>query len=158
MRDRCAKCNRALKPQDHIWRVRVRRGRGPFGGARICFGAYCEQCAEKHIEFYSYYKAKPCDNCGRMVHDTVWRVPRRYVYCCEHCQLTYQSKRLAAAARQRRADARDPSRPCLECGECFEPERADAQYCCSAHRQLAYRKRKAVTFSEQEAMLPIRKP
>jgi hypothetical protein len=46
-------------------------------------------------------------------------------------------------AWERRGEAKRilTTRPCVGCGETFEPTRADAQYCSSACRQQAYRHR-----------------
>jgi hypothetical protein len=136
----CATCKRTFRPNDPVWRCRVGVGRGFFGGWRTAIDPVCAQCASDDLDLREY-STGPCDNCGRTVHDAAWRFPRRYRYCCQRCELTHQSARLAAAARQRRADARGPSRPCLECGEHFALRRADSQYCSAPCKQKAYRKR-----------------
>ena len=83
----------------------------------------------------------PCASCGRMVHNTESRWQRRWTFCSDACQRRHQSTYQAGIARVRRAEARGVSRPCEECGEHFEPTRADARFCSSACRQKAHRKR-----------------
>lgn len=70
----------------------------------------------------------------------------RHHFCSEACKRKQASQRYAAIARQRRAEARGPSRQCAVCGEPFEPARADARYCSPACKQKAYRVR--VTLNE----------
>jgi hypothetical protein len=47
--------------------------------------------------------------------------------------------------RLRRAEARGATRVCAECGETFEPTRADAKFCSGGCKQKAYRKRVTLT-------------
>jgi hypothetical protein len=136
--EHCATCKRILRSDEPVWRKRVGIGRGMFGGRRTAIVPVCEQCIGDDPCVHS---VGPCKNCGRTVHDTAWPFPRRFIYCCHHCELTHQSARLAAASRQRRADARGSSRSCVECGDHFEPRRTDSQYCSTACKQKAYRKR-----------------
>lgn len=76
-----------------------------------------------------------CAECERPVFmpqaDGRYRV---HAFCCKRCEVDYYSR------EQRLARALDP-RPCVECGETFQPKRKDAMYCGAACKQRAYRKR-----------------
>lgn len=154
--DSCPKCKRALQADEPIWRVRMRRpGRTIFGLPRMktSIEPICRQCASECVDLREY-SSGPCANCGRVVHDAAWRFSRRYRYCCHHCELTDQSARAASAARQRRAEARGPSRACVECGETFEPSRADARFCSARCKQKAYRRR-ALRLANEKLIAPF---
>jgi hypothetical protein len=142
--DKCGKCQCALRADEPVWRRLVGIGRGYFGGWRTAIVPVCERCATSDRDLPEYSTGS-CGNCGRTVHDTTWRrFPRRWVFCCDACRSQHQSAYQAAIARQRRADARGPSRPCLACGEHFEPTRTDAHFCSGACRQKHYRLHRAL--------------
>lgn len=162
---RCAKCGRKLKASEPVWRARFRNGLGLYGqGAEL--GAHCEKCRPDDREYdfdpsgklitrwiaRKYYLLGPCDNCGREVNTCELR-RAQWVFCSEACQRRRLAIHYAALARQQRAEARGPSRACAECGEHFEPVRANSVYCSGACRQKAYRKR--VTVAKSEALLRI---
>jgi hypothetical protein len=134
----CVKCGRKLKASEPVWRARFRYGLGR--GAEL--GAHCEKCRPDDREYYSL---GPCANCGRAVNTSEqrWR-PRLWSFCSEKCQRLHLSIHQATLARQRRAEARGATRVCADCGEHFEPVRADSLYCSGACRQKAYRKRVTV--------------
>ncbi len=137
----CAHCRRQLHKDEPVWRQRTILGRGLFGW-RIVVAPFCEQCKSKYRDFCS---ARPCASCGRPVHNSERRSHRQRTYCSDECRRRHQSNYQAAIARQCRAEARGPSRACVECREHFEPTRADAQFCSARCKQKAYRKRVTVT-------------
>jgi hypothetical protein len=134
----CAQCGRELKADEPVWRQYMRIGPGFFGGTSYAIAPVCEPCRSNYTEFAG---PRPCLNCGRPVHQELSRRFRLHCVCCSDCGDAVRIK----AARDKRAQDREPAPPCLECFETFEPTRADAQFCSSACRQRAYRKRKAVT-------------
>lgn len=139
---RCVKCGRRLKASEPVWRARFRNGLGLYGqGAEL--GAHCEKCRPDDRE---YFLLGPCDSCGREVNTSEQRCGRhrQWVFCSEACQRRHLSIHYAALARQQRAEARGATRVCADCGEHFEPVRADSLYCSGACRQKAYRKRVTV--------------
>jgi len=139
----CAHCERPLKAGEPVWRRLLSLGPGFFGGWSRTVAPICERCGSScHIEFRG---PQPCENCGRSVHQEYNRRFYRHTFCCEVCVRAF----FATAARLRRAEERDP-RPCAQCGETFEPTRKDARFCSGACKQLAYRKRQAVTGRKSE--------
>jgi hypothetical protein len=128
-----------LQPREPVWRRRMGLGYGFFGRWHWTVAPFCEQHSGPRHEVHS---SGPCENCGRLVHNTEGWKPRRRVYCCERCKLAQQ----ATMARGRRTQARGATRVCAECGETFEPPRADAKFCSVRCKQKAYRKR--VTLDE----------
>ena len=95
--------------------------------------AYCEACVEKwHPSWLERRNPpKPCEaGCGVLV--SYWGYVNRS--CCS----SYCSE-IARNIRRRKARAT----VCEECGAGFTPSRSDGRYCSPAHRQKAYRKRKA---------------
>jgi endogenous inhibitor of DNA gyrase (YacG/DUF329 family) len=128
----CARCGRALGHDDPVWRYRIRKPIAPFCG-RTTVAPFCEEC---QLTWRSVRTSGQCEGCGRLVHNTEG-FGRRRVYCSKRCELLRQH----AIARQRRAEARGASRACGECGEHFEPSRADAHFCSVRCKQKAYRKR-----------------
>jgi hypothetical protein len=72
----------------------------------------------------------PCEHCGQPV---VLTPRRRRVWCSELCANAWY--------HGRRPKVQHPAKPCTECGNTFEPVRADSVYCSQACRQRAYRHR-----------------
>jgi hypothetical protein len=133
----CAQCERQLTATEPVWRKQLKTGRGFFGGCRTVIAPICEACAERsHLDVWS---SGPCENCGRMVHETQ-RHRRRHHYCCDDCREQQELPAAYAHARQRRAEVRGSSRPCAVCGEHFEPARSDAQFCSARCKQKAWRR------------------
>jgi hypothetical protein len=141
----CGGCGHKLRDGEPVWRYQKKTAPGMFGGWYSALAPFCAKCRLDHWEVY---ESRECATCGRPVHNTDRR-GRRWVFCCDQCRAQHQSSRQAAVARERRAEARDVSRPCLECGEHFEPRRADSKYCSPACKQKAYRKR--VTDNEYDS-------
>ena len=129
----CVKCSRALTLQEPIWRGYAALGYGPFGRWSRTVAPYCEQCAST---WRGFAPGKPCEHCGRTVHNKSTHRRRSRTFCGERCE----EQAASTSARQKRAEARTP-RPCQCCGETFEPARADLVYCSPACRQQAYRRR-----------------
>jgi hypothetical protein len=129
----CARCGSVLTADAPVWRDYFKQGRGVFGGTQWTVAPVCERCRSKWRE---YRDPRPCENCGRNVHQQNNLRSHRRTFCCEDCKKVVS----IAAARRRRADARG-ARRC----ETFEPPRADGRFCSSACRQRAYRRRRAAT-------------
>ena len=129
----CGACGRILAPGEPVWRPRISLGRSLLSGA---WGHWqivpvCAECTPIQGE-----PARPCQGCGRPVHDE-WRLPpREHVSCCDACE----PKAKAASARAKRAKKREGT-VCVSCGKSFTPSRNDAEYCSSVCRQRAYRRR-----------------
>jgi hypothetical protein len=147
----CGKCSRALRPDEPVWRTRV-----SYSALTIVFGMpctnamivpLCEQCRSDDREVYT---SGPCECCGRTVHNTEPRWHRKHNYCSDNCKQRHESDCQSAIARQQRAEARGPTRVCEQCGEHFEPVRADARFCSGVCKQRAYRKR--VTLSKSNSL------
>ena len=129
----CATCAREIAPGEPIWRVRMDLGRSWLGWSTV-LAPQCEECVWTGRGFRP---AKPCESCGRPVHNERDGNIRRHTYCSETC-----SRRMAPArARERRAEARGRTRACLMCSEHFEPARADARFCSGVCKQRACRRR-----------------
>lgn len=128
----CGKCGRALTAEAPVWRARLPLGYGPFGRWQQRMAPVCADCASKWRRFRP---PRPCENCGRPVHqEDNFRSHRRTFWTCERATR-------ATTARQERLDARG-TRPCEHCGETFEPTRTDARFCSFPCKQRAYRRRK----------------
>jgi hypothetical protein len=129
----CAKCARALKSAEPIWRESLSLGRGWFGGWRTTVAPVCQSCAS---EWSTYHPPSPCEGCGRPVHNEKTFRVRFLTFCCERCRRRAQ----ASHAREQRCSARS-TRTCGMCGETFEPARTDAKFCSPRCKQKAYRQR-----------------
>ena len=138
----CFRCDHIFRPDEAVFRERCVVGPGLFGHD---FRKVLPVCASCRLR--TCFEAEPCEHCGRLVYYTEWHLGRRRVFCCEKCPKAHHSARLAARARQRRAEARGPSRPCAACGQNFEPSRAEARFCSGTCRQRAYRKDRASRMS-----------
>jgi predicted nucleic acid-binding Zn ribbon protein len=147
----CAGCGRELGNDEAVGRARIFFGRGFFGRWRNVVAPFCGQCLEQHLQ-RAYGRGVcatgKCEGCGRTVHETERRWHARHHFCSDACRRKHESQRSAAIARQRRAEARGPSRQCVVCNEAFEPARADARYCSPACKQKAHRDRYRVTLNE----------
>jgi hypothetical protein len=115
----CFRCEHAFGADEAVYRERCFVGGG--GGYQSL--PVCAPCSTRPS-----IETAPCAQCGQTVHHTE-RLDRRRTYCCEACARQHRTALIAARARQKRADARGPSRPCRTCGEHFEARRADAAYC-----------------------------
>jgi hypothetical protein len=149
----CGRCGRKLKPDAPVWRDRVPTS-GFFGRSGSTVTPICQKCHDReekrNREFErkydfprrreEYEKAKPCEGCGRPVHDISDMVNREHTACSELCRRKVLSAVGAAAARQRRAATRAP-RACEGCDKVFTPRRADARFCGDPCKQRAYRRR-----------------
>jgi hypothetical protein len=136
----CGDCGRKLRDGEPVWRERKCTGVFVICGIRFrptAFAPFCAECRSEDLKAWTFGE---CETCGRLVYYTERpRGHRRWAFCCDDCQSQHQSAYQAAIARQRRAEARGPSRPCLECGEHFEPTRADAKFCSGRCKQKHYR-------------------
>jgi len=140
----CGGCGRDFQPNEPVWRIRHNTGLGFFGGSTI-IAPFCGQCARRYRRHDCL--SEPCEGCGRAVRNTEWG-NRRHIYCSEACAKGCEVRRHSAIARDRRAEARGRTRICAECGETFEPARADTRFCSGVCKQRAYRKR--VTLSKND--------
>jgi hypothetical protein len=129
----CFRCEHVFAADEAVYRVRC-----TIDGAGHQLHPVCERCST-----WPTIESGPCAHCGRIVHHSDLRLDRRRTYCCEACAWQHRTALIAARARQKRADARGPSRPCRTCGEHFEARRADAAYCSVACQQRAYRRRRS---------------
>jgi hypothetical protein len=131
----CGECGRKLKPNDPVWRERL----FVSGYSSRQMAPVCKKC---HGRSYGRYEeAKPCEGCGRPVHNPYDLVGRLHSFCSEICQRKVLAAKAEAAAREKRAEVRGPSRSCKGCGNTFTPTRNDAQFCSGSCRQRAYRRR-----------------
>ena len=97
----------------------------------------CEACASTYGGL-PVLDSHPCGGCGRTI---ATRYPALLTYCSERCEMDAKNQR----ARDKRADEREKVAQCERCGSSFTTTRTDARFCSNAHRQAAYRARKAVT-------------
>jgi hypothetical protein len=136
----CAKCERALDAQAPVWRARFGLGPAVFShGWSWAIAPICGDCAHSARypwELKEYRGPRPCEGCGRAVHELYDRRRHKHTFCSNACA--------TIAARLKHSELCD-TRPCATCGEVFEPTRTDAKFCSGACRQLAYRRRKGVT-------------
>jgi len=138
----CGGCGRKLSDGEPVWRERRSTGRTFLGGVGKVLAPLCAECRSEDSSGWLF---GACETCGRLVHYADGPgMRRRWAFCCYDCQSKHQSTYQAAIARQRRAEARGPSRPCAGCGEHFEPTRADAKFCSGACKQRAHRKARAL--------------
>jgi hypothetical protein len=89
----CGECGRKLKPNDPVWRKRLMKGANIFGQLTRTMAPTCNKCREKEKQFErdyglrdKYEEAKPCEGCGRPVHDPDDFVLRMHSFCSEVCQ------------------------------------------------------------------------
>ena len=130
----CGECTKSLDPGEPVWRRRINRGRGFFGGYSFHIVTVCTDC--KGHAWYG--RTVPCNGCGRPVtnlHDIQRRL--KHPFCCEKCR----AKAYRISRRAKTAEARE--KECPVCGEAFTAERSDAVTCSPACRQKAYRRRAA---------------
>ncbi len=133
----CWKCNREFADGDIIYRGRIYVGRGFMGTGRYSIVPLCKACAPKR----QYQPAAPCAHCGRHVALQYDRLFRRHCVCGYECRASLM---IALQKEKRRRERYFKAVTCTQCGETFEPERADSRYCSSPCRQRSYRARKAV--------------
>ena len=127
----CGLCGRALALGEPVWRPRIGLGYSGSGAWHWQIIPVCAECTPIEGE-----PSRPCEGCGRPVHDE-WRLPpRKYVLCCEACS----PKAQAARARATRAKSRE-GKTCPLCEKSFVPSRIDALFCSVACKQRAYRAR-----------------
>ena len=140
----CAGCGHVFESDEPVWRVRVRTGVEFFGGHSTIIAPFCQQCLKPY--WRPVVSSGRCEGCSRMVHNTEGY--REHIYCSEVCATKCEVRRHSGIARERRAEARGPTRACAECGDQFEPARADTRFCSGVCKQRAYRKR--VTLSKKD--------
>ena len=126
---RCAACLRILGDKEPVWRQEARRF---THGTATEIIPVCKECRN---EWKRFEAPKPCEGGGRPVHQRARSRSFRSL-----CSFRCESRVAADKARSKRAKARLP-RLCEQCGETFEPRRADSRYCSPACRQKAYRRR-----------------
>jgi hypothetical protein len=129
----CAGCERVIGPEDEVYRQRFYMGRCLIGYSTRLAPVCSSCCVDKDL----YTKGRACVGCGRLVHNLRDLIYRKHRFCSESCQ----AKAVAAVARDRRRQKRGLTRCCDQCGESYEPSRADALFCSGACRQKAYRTR-----------------
>jgi hypothetical protein len=147
-RCRCYRCKRAMASSEPVWRLHIselKKSMFSVWGMRQSSSIqhFCHQCVG---DVHAHSQGE-CTFCKREIHDCAhrgWRCPR-YYYCCDDCRVRGESARQSAAVRAKRAEARGPSRECVQCGEVFETVRAHARFCSGKCRQSAYRRRGSVT-------------
>jgi hypothetical protein len=106
-------------------------------GSRRREHVVCQVCCGDHFDF-----GGTCGWCGRAFH---YSGQGRRLYCTESC------RRSASASRAGRLGGPTEAH-CAVCGSHFMGRRADAVYCSSSCRQLAYRRRHpAVPLGERSA-------
>lgn len=78
-----------------------------------------------------------CEQCGVRV--TLAR-PRKRIWCSEECSRAWYNAH--------RARAQHAEKACSQCGNTFQPTRADSRYCSHICRQAAYRRRGVTVLSD----------
>ena len=157
-RCRCHKCKRVMEDGEPVWRIRVGYLGFSFMGlpkTKYSVAYFCRQCGPQEA-----HSDVACEFCNRPIHDTVIRpsgLLLRHYYCSDHCRRLGESAPQTAIISKRRADERGPSRHCLTCEEPFEPTRKHAEYCSGRCRQLAYRRKRAVTDLKSVVVLDFSK-
>jgi hypothetical protein len=136
--DVCARCARRLQAAEPVWRRCIVVGWSGVGWRRG-IAPVCGQCStgSSKYDVIEYLEASPCEGCRRSVYNVFDGRGHRRVFCCKDCE----SKVRSAEARDKRLLARGATRACEQCGETFEPTRADARYCSITCKQAAYRHR-----------------
>lgn len=134
----CAKCARELGPEEPVWRQAIRNPNNVWGSSWWLFGPVCRGCKETWRHFRP---VAPCRWCGRPVHVQVDGRTRYWTSCSEVCSRLESRRFWCGNAREERRTARGEARRCADCGESFEPQRADVRYCSGACKQRAYRRR-----------------
>jgi hypothetical protein len=124
----CAQCERVLRRDEPVWRTRLSLGWAMFA----CHSVIAPLCQNCKSDWRDYESAASCEGCGRLVHNEVDDIYRRWTFCCEKC---------AHQIRREKRRRQQPTRSCQACGEIFEPVRADAKFCSVACKQRAYRRR-----------------
>lgn len=130
----CSDCGQDIGPSNTVYIRSLSEGTGPV----------CEQCKcppwdvhwrpNNTCELYDVLgDAQGCLGCGRpVVFGDLRR--RKHAVCSQRCRIDAQRRERADYMASRR-------HTCTNCGEEYEPTRADSQYCSSACRQKAYRDR-----------------
>jgi hypothetical protein len=142
-RCKCFGCKRTMQDGEPVWRIRARSpGISIMGWPKTKHSIeyFCKDCRSRD----DAHSEVACAFCKRPMHDTVFRscgFQLRHYSCCRRCEMSDTNSRVNAAARERRAAARGPSRQCEVCGEAFETKRSDAKFCSGMCRQKAYRRR-----------------
>jgi hypothetical protein len=129
-------------------------------GHGLTWGFLCLRCAHdrepldlglrgpvsdlKHLDLH------PCPTCARPMYFS--RYIERAVPCSYQC-----AHRRKLEMQQAKRRVQHQTIACAECGEMFEPTRSDAEFCSSRCRQKAYRKRKAVTVTDDDFGQPCTK-
>ena len=138
---RCEDCGTELA--EAVFRI-ARPGINSFGQRveplfPFCWTCFRDYYAERvgHVPAWAA-EPRTCEGCGRAVYEPPSR--RRHVICSPHCErISYNRRR---SARRRAERMLDPRR-CPECGDEFQPSRADHVYCCGGCRVRAHRERVA---------------
>lgn len=126
----CGMCGHPFTITDPVWRIRM------MAEAYNLTAACCQSCAESPWSRITFRPPKPCEGCGRPVHQQRDRIERGRVVCCTDCNSKARSR-----SRHSQKVARRGLRTCPTCKEEFAPARADAIFCTSPCRQKAYRGR-----------------
>jgi endogenous inhibitor of DNA gyrase (YacG/DUF329 family) len=136
--EHCAQCDRQLGRFEPVWRSRIALGISfIYGTPTYGIVPLCEACKPTSREFKP---ARPCEACGRPVHNLDTGQYRHNKFCSQRCR----QKIDIAYTRRQRARAREITcamRPCATCGTEFKPARRDARYCSPRCRQKAHRQR-----------------
>lgn len=138
--ERCAKCGRSVRPDEHVTNLRLSMGYNIMGSSSYWLAPVCDGCAPTRPGAWSYDAA--CPGCQRPVTRYIsstpsdpW-APEKPCYCSTRCIERVQSRRRSVARAARRV------RECVVCETEFTPKRSDGRYCTNACRQDAYRMRK----------------
>jgi hypothetical protein len=120
----CVVCWTPFAPGQRVYReLRFGRDLAPV----------CEGCRS---QYQSHDAGSSCDGCGRIVHNPANNRRRRRTFCCAKCKIATRSREKHARVVETRG-----TRECQQCGETFEPARADAKFCSLACKQKHYRRR-----------------
>jgi hypothetical protein len=146
---RCTCCHYSLGTVAYMVQRKVCVAVRPFGDRPIRFSAtkrvpVCEVCVARW-ELDEARDTEPCRGCGRHL-----SFDRRLYQGERQQRRTCDNRCYRIALRKRR---RLKLRWCIHCDKQFSPARQDAQFCSSACRQKAYRKRLVTEAVEPDLQL-----
>jgi hypothetical protein len=123
----CGSCGRDLALREAVWRAGVYIASGNYWMTMLC-----QRCRPPSRR---WFKAHPCDTCGRPVQIEFSQRRHKHVFCCDRCGARWHNQQRNQRTRQAR------ERVCPICAQPFVGTRRDAATCSPKCRQKAYRLR-----------------